>query len=167
MANSPNEVIRHLCRAVLQDGAGLTDAELLGRFVEQRDEAAFAALVRRHGPMVLGVCRRVLGGSHPDAEDAFQVTFLVLLHKAGRVRPRERLGSWLHGVAYRAALKARAAAARRRARERPLADLPEPALAERAGGCDLGLLLDQELSRLPDKYRAAVVLCDLEGKTRK
>src|SRR5262249_20368667 len=109
-------VIGHLRRAVLPpDGAGLGDGELLGRFVERQDGAALAALVRRHGPMVWGVCRRLLG--HHDAEDAFQATFLVLVRKAASVVPRGMVGNWLYGVACQAALQARRAAARRGARE--------------------------------------------------
>jgi RNA polymerase sigma-70 factor (ECF subfamily) len=146
-------------------GGGLSDAQLLGRFVEQRDEAAFEALMRRHGPMVWGVCRRVLC-RHQDAEDAFQVTFLVLARKAASVVPRELLANWLYGVAHRTALKARAVTARRRARERQMTDLPEPEMVQQ-GGSELAELLDEELSRLPDKYRVPIVLCDLEGKTRK
>jgi RNA polymerase sigma factor (sigma-70 family) len=167
MATPNNEVVQHLRRAVLQqDGAGLADGELLGCLIERRDEAAAAALVRRHAPMVWGVCRRVLGHEH-DAEDAFQATFLVLARRARAIAPREMVGNWLYGVAHRTALKARALRAKRRARERPVADVPEPAAAEKDGRPDLRPLLDQEVSRLPDKYRAAVVLCDLEGKTRK
>src|SRR5213083_2590539 len=98
-------------------GAAATDAWLLARFRADREEAAFEALVRLHGPMVLGVCRRVLGNSH-DAEDAFQATFLVLVRKAASIGQRELLGNWLYGVAYRTALDARAAAARRRGREK-------------------------------------------------
>src|SRR3954451_9585112 len=114
MPTSPTtSVIEHLRRTVLREGAGLGDGELLGRFVERRDEAALAALVARHGPMVWGVCRRLLG--HHDAEDAFQATFLVLARKAGSVSPRDRVGNWLYGVPHRAALQARRAAARRRA----------------------------------------------------
>src|SRR5436190_9528852 len=125
-----SEVIRHLHRAVLRgDGAGLTDGQLLDCFIAHRDEAAFAALVRRHGPMVWGVCRRLLR-SHHDAEDAFQATFLVLVRKAASVLPREQVANWLYGVAYRTALKARAAAARRDARERQGLILPEPPVAE-------------------------------------
>src|SRR5690348_8289434 len=98
-----SKVIQHLRQAMLsRDGAGLTDGQLLGCFVERRDEAAFAALVRRHGPIVWGVCRRLL--SHHDAEDAFQAAFLVLSLKAATVRPREMVANWLHGVARRAAL---------------------------------------------------------------
>jgi RNA polymerase sigma factor (sigma-70 family) len=162
-------VFQHLRRtALLQGGAGLTDGQLLGRFVEQRDEAAFAALVRRHGPMVWGVCRRVLG-HHQDAEDAFQAAFLVLVRKAASVVPRDMVGSWLYGVAHTTAIRAKALAAKRRARERPVTHLPDlpaaPAKRDRCG--DLLPLLDQQLTLLPDKYRVAVVLCDLEGKSIK
>src|SRR5215467_935520 len=102
MATNPTgEVIGHLRKAVLlQDGGGMTDGQLLGCFIEHRDEAAFAALVRRHGPMVWGVCRRLL--AHHDAEDAFQATFLVLVRKAASVSPRGMVGNWLYGVARQA-----------------------------------------------------------------
>src|SRR5436305_1047943 len=117
-------VIRELRRAALgRDGAGLTDGELPERYRAHGDEAAFETLVRRHGPMVLGVCRRVLRNAH-DAEDAFQATFLVLVRKAGPIGRRDALGSWLYGVAYRVALKARAAAARRRQHQRRAARPP-------------------------------------------
>ena len=158
--------IEHLRRAVLQrDGAGLGDGELLGRFVESRDDAALAALVKRHGPMVWGVCRRLL--SHHDAEDAFQAAVLVLVRKAASVVPREMLGNWLYGVAHRTALQAKRAAARRGAREVQIAVMPDIEAAPRDGDPDVQLLLDRELSRLPDGYRVVVVLCDLEGRTRK
>jgi RNA polymerase sigma factor (sigma-70 family) len=113
--------------------------------------------------MVWGVCRRVLH-SHQDAEDAFQATFLVLARKAASV---VSVANWLYGVAHQTALKARAVAARRMAREKQMPSLPEPALEQRDVWDDLRPRLDQELSRLPDKYRAVIVLCDLEGKTRK
>jgi RNA polymerase sigma factor (sigma-70 family) len=142
----------------------LSDGQLLERFVAERDEAAFAALVRRHGPMVLGVCRRVLGHHH-DAEDAFQATFLVLARKAAGVR-RESLASWLYTVAYHAALEARAANARRRARERQVQDMPHPEVKP-APAQDWRPLLDHELHGLPEKYRTALILCELEGKSRK
>jgi len=144
---------------------GPADADLLGAFVRSRDPAAFEALVRRHGPMVLGVCRRVLG--HHDAEDAFQATFLVLARRAAAVVPRERLASWLYGVAYRTALEGRRMAARRRAREAPLAESVQPAIESGDPTADLSDLLDRELSRLPDRLRLLVVLCDLEGRTRR
>jgi RNA polymerase sigma factor (sigma-70 family) len=116
--------------------------------------------------MVWGVCRRLLGNHH-DAEDAFQATFLVLIRKAASIVPREMVANWLYGVAHQTALKARAAAARRKGRERQVAEMPEPATAEQELWCDLQPLLDEELSRLPDKYRVVLVLCDLECKTRK
>jgi RNA polymerase sigma factor (sigma-70 family) len=152
--------------ALAPDGGELSDGGLLDRFTRQRDEAAFAALVRRHGPMVWGVCRRVLGGHH-DAEDAFQATFLVLVRKAGAIARKELLAGWLCGVAYQTARKARALAARRQARETLVADVPEVAATRHDIEADLGPLLDRELSRLPDKYRLPLVLCDLEGKTRR
>jgi RNA polymerase sigma factor (sigma-70 family) len=142
---------------------GPTDGQLLARFLATRDETAFEALVRRHGPMVWGVCRRILG-SEADAEDAFQATFLVLLRRAADLVSRAVVGDWLHGVARHAALKARAAAARRRARERR-AVRPEAPTAEARN--DWLPLLDEEVARLPEKYRLAVVLCDLEGAGRK
>jgi RNA polymerase sigma factor (sigma-70 family) len=162
-----SELMQHLRRAVLlRDGAGLTDGQLLKDYLSRRDEAALEALVRRHGPMVWGVCRRVLHNYH-DAEDAFQATFLVLVRKAGSVVPREMVANWLYGVAHQTALKARATNAKRRARERQVTEMPEPVVTEQDLWNDLQPLLDQELSRLPDKYRVAIVLCDLEGKTRK
>jgi RNA polymerase sigma factor (sigma-70 family) len=167
MATGPGDrILRHVREAVLaRHGAGLSDGQLLGCFVEGRDEAAFTALVRRHGPMVLGVCRRLLWHAQ-DAEDAFQVVFLVLARKAAALRARELVGNWLYGVAYRTALRARAALARRRAREKQVGQLPHP-LVEPAEAQDWRPVLDGELSRLPEKYRAAVVLCDLQGRPRR
>ena len=143
---------------------GLSDEQLLGRFVERQEGAVFEAIVRRHGPMVWGVCRRVLRDYH-DAEDAFQATFLVLARRASAVMPREKLGNWLYGVAYQTAMKARVMRAKRRMREGQVSDMPEPmpddlrdAVAES---------IDRELSRLPEKYRIPVVLCDLEGRAHK
>src|SRR5262245_42678971 len=161
-----SSVLGHLRRAVLlRETTTLTDGQLLERFLSCREEAAFAVLVRRHGPMVLGVCRRVLGHEQ-DAEDAFQATFLVLVRRAASVVPRDLVGNWLYGVARRTALKAKAAASRRQAQERPLEDVPGTERREEGPGPDLRPLLDQELSRLPDRYRAPVVLCDLEGRSR-
>jgi RNA polymerase sigma factor (sigma-70 family) len=162
-----NEVIQHLRKTVMGlDGTGLTDRQLLGCFIEHRDESAFAALVRRHGPMVWGVCRRLL--NQHDAEDAFQATFLVLVRKAASIVPKERVANWLYGVARQTALQARRTTARRRAREKQVTPMPEPAVIEQDDlWRDLRPLLDQELSRLPDAYRELIVLSDLEGKTRR
>ena len=145
----------------------VSDEQLLDRFVSQGDAAAFEVLVRRHGPMVLGVCRRLL--QHPqDAEDAFQATFLVLVRKAATLGQRDLLGNWLYGVADRTALDARAAAMRRRKREKQVSVMPEPEVRDNADEWrDLRPFLDQELNRLPDKYRIPIVLCDLEGRTRR
>jgi RNA polymerase sigma factor (sigma-70 family) len=158
-------VVQTLRRTTLPEGEDLTDGQLLECYVRGREEAAFAALVDRHGPMVWHVCLRVLG-RHQDAEDAFQATFLVLVRKAVSVVPREMVANWLYGVAHQTALKARATTARRRTREKQVAAMPEPAFEQELWD-DLQPLLDQELRSLPDKYRAVLVLCDLEGKTRK
>jgi RNA polymerase sigma factor (sigma-70 family) len=167
VTSSMNEFLDSLRRAVLlREGAGATDGQLLEAYVSRREEAAFAVLVQRHGPMVWGVCRRLLANPN-DAEDAFQATFLVLARKAASIVPRGMVANWLYGVAHNVCLKARAAAGRRRARERQVAVMPEPEVAERDLWRELEPLLDLELSRLPDKYRAAIVLCDLEGKTRR
>ena len=162
-----SEVIQHLRRAVLlREGAGLTDGQLLKDYLGRRDEATLAALVQRHAPMVWGVCRRVLRNYH-DAEDAFQATFLVFVRKAASIASPELLANWLYGVAHQTALNARATTAKRGARERQVTEMPEPVVMERDLWADLQPLLDQELSCLPDKYRVAIVLCHLEGKTRK
>src|SRR6516162_6081112 len=158
-------VIQHL-RGLLRDCAGLTDGQLLEDYISRRDGAALAALVQWHGPMVWGVCRRVLGNDH-DAEDAFQATFLVLVRKAASIASRELLANWLYGVAHQTALKARATAAKRRTRERQVTNMPEPEVTQQEIWDDLQPLLDEELSRLPEKYRVPILLCDLEGKTRK
>src|SRR6516162_3822893 len=147
-------------------GIDADDAELLGRFHRRRDEGALEALLRRHGPMVLGVCRRVLGNDH-DADDAFQAVFLVLIRRAGSVQSPHLLAGWLHGVAVRVAGKARRRGARRRERELQVLPMPERAARPEPGPSDLRLVLDAELARLPERYRAAVALCDLEGHTRK
>jgi RNA polymerase sigma factor (sigma-70 family) len=162
-----SEVIQHVRRAVLlRAGAGLTDGQLLADYLSRRDEAALATLVRRHGPMVWGVCRRVLRNYH-DAEDAFQATFLLFVRKAASIASRDLLANWLYGVAHQTALNARRTGAKRRARERQVAEMPEPETVPQERWHDLRPLLDQELSRLPDKYRLPIVLCDLEGVTRK
>ena len=160
--NEPSAVARDL-RILLDAGGlgGLSDGQLVGRFLDRREAAgaAFEVLVGRHGPMVWGVCRRLLADPH-DAADAFQATFLVLVRKAGSVRVDDSLGPWLHGVSLKVARRARSTAARRSARERPGVESiagrgPDPDRAERLAG------LDEEIARLPERYRSAVVLCDL------
>jgi RNA polymerase sigma-70 factor (ECF subfamily) len=163
---------------------GPTDRQLLERFVARREESAFAALIGRHGPVVLGVCRRVLGNEQ-DAEDVFQATFLTLARKAAVVPWRESIAPWLRAVAGRLALQARSAALRRRSREAPLGPAADAEDGDQPGGWqglpekyhphadplaevarrELRRVLDDELERLPEKYRAPVVLCYLEGKT--
>src|SRR5262245_9922365 len=167
MASGPmNQVVHQLRDMILRDGVEPTDGQLLERFVKDREAAALEALVRRHGSMVWGVCRRVLANHH-DAEDAFQATFLVLVRKASSVKPRDMVGNWLYGVAQQTALKARSTSAKRQAREKQVSAMPEPTAAPSDRVDDVAPFLDQELSRLPDKYRAALVLCELAGKTIK
>jgi RNA polymerase sigma factor (sigma-70 family) len=152
-------VLRHLRRLTGGPDAGVPDAELLRRFVATRDEAAFELLLWRHGPMVHGVCRRVLRHAH-DAEDAFQATFLALARKAGSISQSESLGGWLFRVAYRVALRAR------RPETSSLED--EPAAPEAATDLvwrDLRPVLDQEINRLPRKYSEAIIFCYFQGKT--
>jgi RNA polymerase sigma factor (sigma-70 family) len=154
-------------RAALSPDRDATDGGLLARYVRDRDGAAFAELVRRLGPMVLGVCRRVTADAHL-AEDAFQAAFLVLARRAADVRPRESVRGWLYGVAARTAQKARVMSARRRAREVPVAALPDCSAPAR-GEPDSEILraLDEEVAALPDHLRAAVVLCELDGLARR
>jgi RNA polymerase sigma factor (sigma-70 family) len=142
----------------------VADGQLLARFALHHDDAAFHALLRRHGPMVLGVCRRILANAQ-DAEDAFQATFLVLVHKARSLRKPDSLGGWLYGVACRTARKARNTAARRRALEQkaPTRQVPDP--LQEAAQRDLEAMLDEEVNRLPERYRVPFVLSHLEGKT--
>lgn len=160
-------VIRHLRAAALCcKGEGPTDGQLLDSFIIRREETAFEALVRRHGSMVLGVCRRVLRNVH-DAEDAFQATFLVLSRKAATVKLRDMVGNWLYGVAYRTAMKSRAMRVKRQSRERQVVELSRVE-APAGGACEeLLMQLDHELNRLPDRYRVPVVLCELEGRSRR
>jgi RNA polymerase sigma factor (sigma-70 family) len=151
---------------LLRQGEGASDADLLDAFLLRRDEAAFEALIRRHGPLVLGVCRRVLGDLH-DAEDAFQAVFLVLFHQARSLRSRAALGAWLYAVAYRTSLKARARRQRLQGREASVAEVPERGVEMEVPADDLLALLDEELNGLPERYRVAVVLCELQGRTRR
>ena len=167
---STNLALRQI-RALYELGTlvGMSDAQLLDLFLSRAGvdaEDAFSALVHRHGPMVLGVCRRMLHDSS-DAEDAFQATFLILVRRAASIGRRERLANWLYGVAVRTAKEARRRAARRQAREKRAMEMAKIE-SEPVGDCDdLGPLLDEELSRLPDRYRVALVACELEGKSRR
>src|SRR5947209_7077914 len=164
--NDLGAVVQTLRRTVLANGtAQHPDADLLEEFVAGGDQAAFEALVRRHGPMVLGVCRRIVQNAH-DAEDAFQATFLILARKAASLSRRELLSGWLYGVAYRVARRSRTMAARRHLRERPYVDH-----AGKDNGTsvwsDLEPVLDQELQRLPKAFQLPILLCDLQGKSRR
>ena len=168
MAASSHTLLRYIHGLVdRSEPDEASDATLLGRFITVRDERAFAALVGRHGPLVLQVCRRVLGNGE-DVEDAFQATFLVLARKAAALRHREALPAWLHGVAHRVALKARSARASRWRTARPLtappADFRPDPLAELSGR-ELLTIIDEELQRLAEAYRLPVILCCLEGRS--
>jgi RNA polymerase sigma factor (sigma-70 family) len=162
-------VLEHVQRRLRPSFSGVvTDAQLLERFLHERDEAAFELLMWRHGPMVFGVCLRVLQHTQ-DAEDAFQAAFLMLARKAYSIGQRESVSGWLYMVAYRIALRARTRALRRGRLEKPLDDLPidhkscDP--ADLSSWRELRQLLDAELSQIPEKYRTAFILCHLEGKT--
>jgi RNA polymerase sigma factor (sigma-70 family) len=157
-------LIRHL-RSGLASKAGKSDRESLRAFLAQKDEAAFETLVQRHGPMVYRVCQRVLNNAQ-DAEDAFQATFLVLARKANSIRKTDSLASWLHGVAYRISMRAKRDAGRRRMREHQASvpQVPEP--GEELAWRDVQALLEQEIQRLPRRYRDPFVLCFLEGRSR-
>ncbi|MCI0457434.1 MAG: sigma-70 family RNA polymerase sigma factor [Gemmataceae bacterium] len=144
--------------------ADASDGQLLDRFMNQRDEVAFAALLRRHGSMVLNVARRVLGNLQ-DAEDVYQATFLLLARRPGSIRKKDAVASWLHGVAYRLALRVRLQDNRRHAREQQVRAMVSDEPYVEAAWHELQELLDEELRRLPEKYRAPLVLCYLEGKT--
>ncbi|QVL34026.1 sigma-70 family RNA polymerase sigma factor [Telmatocola sphagniphila] len=160
-----NAVIQCI-RQILRNDARLTDGKLLEEYISRHDERALEILVERHAPMVWGVCRRILFNHHA-AEDAFQATFLVLVRKAGSITSPELLANWLYGVAYQTSLKARATIAKRRERESQVIELPEPISTPKVEWLSLQAALDEELSRLPDHYRSVIVLCDLEGQTRK
>lgn len=191
MAQPPFAVVlRHLRQLLGAEAVGdWTDAQALEEFAQRRTEAAFTTLVERYGPLVLGLCRRVLRNDH-DAEDAFQATFLVLARRAGSIRKQASVGSWLYGVAYRIAQKAKVRAARRRASQAeppPVSaaldglaqesqsvtqpgDIPDRTTLEKDPAADLtrremGAILDEELHRLPEKYRSPLVLCYLEQRT--
>jgi RNA polymerase sigma factor (sigma-70 family) len=156
-------VVRHVrCLAAAGDRS-TSDAQLLHRFCRGRDQAAFEAIVRRYGRLVLGVCRHVLGHAQ-DAEDAFQATFLTLARRADSVRNPGALSAWLHGVAYHTALHARRDAARRRARERTVRPVPPVKSPGEPSLCEIQALLDAEVQRLPEPYRTVFVVCVLESR---
>jgi RNA polymerase sigma factor (sigma-70 family) len=171
MAAGPDVLLRYIYRlGVRPEPDEATGAALLRRFISEGDDRAFTALVDRHGPLVLRVCRRVLGAGE-DAEDAFQATFLVLARKAATLRHREALSAWLHGVARRVALKARSARARQSHwwaesipfdRPLPVVD-PRPDPLAEFSGRELVMIIDEEVQRLPEAYRLPVLLCCLEG----
>jgi RNA polymerase sigma factor (sigma-70 family) len=166
MATSAGTKLRKQLRGLVaaQCPGQHSDMYLLQQFISERDEAAFAALVKRHGAMVLGVCRSVLKHQH-DAEDAFQAAFLVLANQAATIRKQDSLGSWLHGVAYRLAVKAGAKAGRRRESPLPVDD-PVAASSDDLTLRELRGIVHEELDRLGDKFRAPLLLCYWEGKTR-
>ncbi len=165
MAQAPLRLLfQGLRRLTDRSGGGLTDAQLLERYVNSRDEAAFEVLVWRHGPMVLGLCRRLLR-HEADVEDAFQATFLALVRKAQSISKRDAVASWLYKVAYRIVLAARASAANRTTNELDLVEAPAAGASDELDWRDLQPVLDQEVMGLPEKYRTPFVLCCLEGRT--
>jgi RNA polymerase sigma factor (sigma-70 family) len=155
--------LRHIAAA--SGHVPMTDEQLLNAFRAGADDAAFEVLVRRHGPMVLGTCRRIVGTAQ-DAEDAFQAVFLILARKAHTIDRPDLLGPWLYVVACRTARKARALLARRRGRERPLTERDDPVTTDCDPCGDLRAVLDEALEGLPATYRSAVVLCELQGRSR-
>jgi RNA polymerase sigma factor (sigma-70 family) len=163
---SLNGVLQHIRKvAAVPACRGLSERELLERFVDTHDEAAFTVLIERHGPMVLGVCRRALPNVH-DAEDACQATFLVLARKADSVRKKTSLSSWLHGVACRVAADLKRSHARRKSRERGVDALAPKDPAAEVSWREIQAILDAELQRLPERHRAPLILCYLECLTR-
>jgi RNA polymerase sigma factor (sigma-70 family) len=158
-------VLKHVRRlAAIEAAGGLSDAQLLDRFLANREEAAFAALLDRHGPMVWRVCQRILR-HRQDAEDVFQATFLTLARKASAIRKRASVSCWLHGVAYRLSRRLQAEQ-RRKVLQNSLPTVVPHDPAEQASGQELQAVLDEELNRLTEKYRLPLVLCYLEGRTR-
>lgn len=151
-------------KVAAKDRTSLGDRDLLNQFLKDHNETAITILVERHGPMVLGICRRVLGNGH-DAEDASQAVFLVLVRKAGSIRKKQSLASWLHGVAFHVATNLKRDLARRRVRE-AAAKASQETAADDLTWREMRQALDEELARLPDRLRAPLVLCYLEGKTR-
>jgi RNA polymerase sigma factor (sigma-70 family) len=161
-----DNVVRHIRRLAAGEAAeGRTSQQLLQDFLTRHDETAFAALVRKHGPVVMGVCRHVLHHLQ-DAEDAFQGTFLVLARKAGSIRNGESLASWLHGVAFHTAMRAKRDLARRRLHERQAKPMSDAKPSWDLALQELQAVVDEEVQRLPEKYRAPFVLCCLENKSK-
>src|SRR5579884_4082307 len=164
MADALGNMVRRLRQTCAAPVSELSDAELLSHFVESADPAAFELLTWRHGPLVWGVCRRVLRHEQ-DAEDAFQATFLVLVRKAATIGRRESVGGWLYKVAFRAALAARAAASKRSSHERVPAEKSCIDPADEAAWHELEPLIDEAIDGLPERYRVAFVLCCVQGLT--
>jgi RNA polymerase sigma factor (sigma-70 family) len=169
VAKGQNGTVVRLVRTVFSAGtfAGESDGQLLARFATRGGdtaELAFSALVERHGPMVLRVCRAILRDEH-DAQDAFQATFLVLARKAGALWARDSLGPWLYGVAFRTASCARSAAIVRRGHERRAAERTTPVVVAEEDRDDLGRVVHEEIRRLPERYRRPILLCYFEGLT--
>ncbi len=166
MTRSLHTLIHYLRHRIPHGGdAALTDAQLLERWIEQHDPAAFELMLWRHGPMVLNTCRRLLP-RREDIEDAFQATFLVLVRKASSIRRGEGLAAWLHRVAYRIACRARVSISHRSSREQLLAETPATPPIETPAERELSAILDEEIELLPAHYRRALVLCCLEGKSQ-
>jgi RNA polymerase sigma factor (sigma-70 family) len=166
VAERLHSFVQNMVRAqAVRSRAGLSDAELLGSFVRTRDEASFELLVRRHASLVWRVCRGMLGND-PDAEDAFQATFLVFTRKAASIKPAGMVGNWLYGTARNTAQKARALIRKRQFRERQLTATIEPEQKLVQEQHDLREIIDQELSHLSAKYRLPILLCDLDGLSR-
>jgi RNA polymerase sigma factor (sigma-70 family) len=160
----PSNAVPRPRGAFKEDLTSLKDDQLRNRFFKDREDAAFGVLVERYGPLVYGVCRRILTDSN-DAEDAFQATFLVLVRKGGTLRDPGRLANWLYGVAYRTARKLRAKAAQRTKSERQAGEMPTKSDLADMTYEELQAILDEEISQLPEKYSLPLVLCYLEGKT--
>src|SRR5262245_26731114 len=159
VSTRPVDILRQL------EPTGADDRALAARYASHNDQAAFAELVRRHGPMVWAACLRV-AGNRQDAEDAFQATFLVLVRKLAAIHNLDLLGNWLYGVAVRVAMKARRSAARRQRRERQVPNMPDPPAHAHEPNPDLAPVLDEELAALPAHYREPLILCDLRGVSR-
>ena len=158
-------LLRQLRRlAVSRESSGLSDVQLLERFVATRDEAAFEVLVWRHGPLVLSMCRRVLRHEQ-DAEDSFQATFLALARKASSIGKRQALASWLYTVAFRIALQAKRGRQKRCTRDRITAGPPTNGLVNEIIARDVANRVDEEVNRLSERYRVPIILCYFEGKT--